>query len=260
MAINELLDTVSRCYDYSSFYLLEDKLNEIGLTIQSTRGGKMLLCQIVDNTPWMGEPVKDHIPVGFNESIDEEIPQRLLNTILEFIETHIGDPSFVQHTDRSWNDMPKSYGNWDAVPQAQAPIGHSDVVEIIAKNTPNTPIEIVFGDGEPPKAVRIVLENVSDVDEAHLIAEDMLQSPWETLQEEGSVGAVNRVLAQVKSTMKKLKLRPIIECTDAKENSIEVVLPMSVRHQLKMRKDYNFRNLSSVIDLVKEIEERSKYI
>jgi hypothetical protein len=128
----------------------------------------------------------------------------------------------------------------------------SDVVEVIA--------ESIFGDGGPARAIKIVLENVADVDEIQLIAEDMLQSPWETLQEEGSMGEVNRVLAQVSDTLMKLKLKPIVECFDADENSVEVHLPYSVRHRLNMKQIYNYENLSGVVSLVKKIEENSKYL
>ncbi len=136
-------------------------------------------------------------------------------------------------------------------------VNSKDIIEVIAKNTPNTLNESV-GD-TTAKAIKIVLENVSDVGEIQLIAEDMLESPWETLQEEGRKGEINRVLAQVSSELKKLKLKPIVECAEADKDSIEVILPHATRRNLRMRKTHNFRHISSVVDLIKEMEERSRY-
>ena len=82
--MQKLINIVRRCHDFASLYLLENELNDVGLTIQPILNNRMALCKVVNGKPQLGKITEDFMYVGSRTSTDNEIPKRLLDTIVEF--------------------------------------------------------------------------------------------------------------------------------------------------------------------------------
>lgn len=95
--MNILEFITKKCYDFRSLYATEEQLNSIGLTIQQTMDDKMILCRIRGGKPIAENLATDHIYVGDIHSLDREIPPRLLQIILEFIQDTSSEPAVVNY-------------------------------------------------------------------------------------------------------------------------------------------------------------------
>ena len=81
------------CFDFGTLYSLEEEFNRVGLTIQPTRGGDMILCQLVDGSPLAESLGIDHLFVGVQSRPRDEVPHKLIKCVLEFIDSASGKPS-----------------------------------------------------------------------------------------------------------------------------------------------------------------------
>lgn len=81
-----------RCYDFGALYSLEDELNKVGLTVQPTCGGDMVLCKLVEGRPLAKALGVDHLFVGVQSRPRDQIPHKLLKCILEFLDVAAGGP------------------------------------------------------------------------------------------------------------------------------------------------------------------------
>jgi hypothetical protein len=82
-----------RCYDFGILYSLEEEFNKIGLTIQATCSGDMILCRLVSGKPIAESLGVDHLFVGVRSRPRDEIPHKLVKCVLEFIDIAAGESS-----------------------------------------------------------------------------------------------------------------------------------------------------------------------
>lgn len=82
-----------RCFDFGTLYSLEEEFNKIGLTVQPTCGGDMVLCKLVDGKPVAESLGDDHLFVGVQSRLRDEMPHKLIKCVLEFIDAAGGKPS-----------------------------------------------------------------------------------------------------------------------------------------------------------------------
>jgi hypothetical protein len=87
---------LERCYDYGALYSLEPEFNKIGLSIQATCGGDMILCKLLHGEPVAESLGTDHLFVGTQSRLRDEMPHKLIKCVLEFIDEASGAPSVPQ--------------------------------------------------------------------------------------------------------------------------------------------------------------------
>jgi len=90
-----------RCFDFGTLYSLEEEFNKIGLTIQPTCGGDMILCRLVNNIPVAESLGVDHLYVGTQSRPRDEMPHKLIKCVLEFIDMACGSPAKPTNTKQS---------------------------------------------------------------------------------------------------------------------------------------------------------------
>lgn len=84
-----------RCFDYGTLYSLEESFNRIGLTIQPTCGGDMILCRLIEGKPVAESLGDDHLYVGTQSRPRDEMPHKLIKCVLEFIDAVGSSPAVV---------------------------------------------------------------------------------------------------------------------------------------------------------------------
>jgi len=84
-----------RCYDFGVLYSLEEEFNKIGLTIQATCSGDMILCKLAGGKPVAESLGTDHLFIGTQSRPRDEISHKLIEGVLEFIDVAAGGPSSV---------------------------------------------------------------------------------------------------------------------------------------------------------------------
>ncbi len=90
--LEQLLGKINQCYDWKSFYELAEDFQQIGLAIQETQGGRLVLCKLSGGRPVIESIIDDYIFVGGKSRLDEEISQRGLEVILNFVQSNAGKP------------------------------------------------------------------------------------------------------------------------------------------------------------------------
>jgi len=106
----DIVDMILQCYDRKSLYSLEPELNTIGLTIQKTNNNQYVLCRIKDGRPTLGKPIYDHIYIGNTNNELSPIPNKLIKTILRFINKHRGEPAAITNEHNSFSGHTQLYG------------------------------------------------------------------------------------------------------------------------------------------------------
>ena len=119
-----------RCFDFGSLYSLEEEFNKIGLTIQPTRGGDMVLCQLVDDLPVAESLGVDHLFVGVQYRPRDEIQHKLAKCILEFIDSASGKSSKLSIPNR--HPRTGHAGLYGQAPQAPQALGVGPVMQDMA--------------------------------------------------------------------------------------------------------------------------------
>lgn len=82
-----------RCFDFGTLYSLEEEFNQIGLTIQPTCGGDMVLCKLMAGKPVAESLGLDHLFVGAQSRPRDGMPHKLIKCVLEFIDSASGESS-----------------------------------------------------------------------------------------------------------------------------------------------------------------------
>lgn len=107
---DHLLDRVRHCYDWKSFYALQEEFKKIGLTLHDTSGGRKVLCRVEEGKPVVKNIVDDYIFVGSTESLDEEVSQRAMEVIVYFLENRASQPQAVMDSSQSYSKDMALYG------------------------------------------------------------------------------------------------------------------------------------------------------
>jgi len=87
-----LTERVKRCVDWRSLFAMRSNLNNVGLDIRETAGGRMVLCRLLDGEPVLENIIEDYVFLGDSHRANEEISQRSLEMIIQFIEESTSDP------------------------------------------------------------------------------------------------------------------------------------------------------------------------
>lgn len=82
---NALITKIQRCSYWRSLYALAEEFVQNGLAIKLTEGGRHALCRIQDGKPIHEQIVNDYIFIESANSEFDEIPQRSLDLIIQFV-------------------------------------------------------------------------------------------------------------------------------------------------------------------------------
>ena len=99
-SLYKLLQRVNRCATYENLKKLEENFNSVGLTIQSSISNNLLLCKIVENAPSSSEMGEDHIFIASSKELDNEISERRLDILSDFIKETADEPAEVAGDDK----------------------------------------------------------------------------------------------------------------------------------------------------------------
>ena len=113
-------------------FSLEEDFNNVGLTVQPTNQGKMVLCRIEDEKPVTENVSDDYIFVGSISERDIEISQRVLDCVTNFIIENSGSPATIENKSRDWQKMASLYGTEPInLSSMYGTRGHQDVAEVV---------------------------------------------------------------------------------------------------------------------------------
>lgn len=105
----DVITKIQAAIDYQTIYAMEDDFNEVGLTIQTTSNSRVILCKIKDGKPYTKEVVEDYIFVGSLDKSDEELSDRAVSKICDFVQNTKGKKSKVENIARAWRNGLRMY-------------------------------------------------------------------------------------------------------------------------------------------------------
>lgn len=108
--MDKLLFKIKNCPNFSTLYAMEDRFNEVGLTLQLTTKDRIVLCKIVNNKPCYNEPIEDYIFLGRISDKEQELSDRMISCITNFVINAAGEPSEIVDEQRVWQDGVRLYG------------------------------------------------------------------------------------------------------------------------------------------------------
>lgn len=106
-----VLEKVKRCLTYRYLASIEEDLNNVGLAVAKTIGGRLILCKIKNEKPCIDKFLDDYIYLTEDHKLDDSIDDRMINLLIEFIDKSHGEPSKVINKPRSWQHGPLFYNN-----------------------------------------------------------------------------------------------------------------------------------------------------
>ena len=139
----EILFKIKGCGYYYMLHELEEDFNKIGLTIQTTLRDNKILCKIVEGKPYAEKPLRDYVFVGSLTDQTDPIPDRILDTICEFVVNNAGLPA-VMDTPRVWRQGSWMYGRITVVNEDVHSLGHSVLAEADPPKRKKKPINEVI--------------------------------------------------------------------------------------------------------------------
>lgn len=113
--VSKVIYKIQQCIDYNSIYALEPKFNEIGLSIQTTAGNRMILCRLQDGKPKTESIIDDYIFVGSLATTNHELSERATDKICDFVQTNAGKASQPEDMARVWRNGLRMYDSTIAI-------------------------------------------------------------------------------------------------------------------------------------------------
>lgn len=107
--LQELLYKIKHSVTCSCLYALEENLNGVGLTLQTTTKNRMIICKIKNNKPYCKKFMDDYIFIGVADE-DRELSKRAIECIIEFVMNAASEPAELKDEQRSWQDGISMYG------------------------------------------------------------------------------------------------------------------------------------------------------
>lgn len=107
--VNRLVNKLSQCIDFQSLYALEEDLNRVGMTIQTTANNRMILCKLMEGRPVANNVIEDYVFVGSLETATRELTDRAVNKICDFVRMNAGNADAVKNVARVWRNGLKIY-------------------------------------------------------------------------------------------------------------------------------------------------------
>lgn len=143
--VNKIVDKLARCIDYQSVYALEEDFNKVGLTVQSTSNHRMILCKLRDGKAVSNSVVEDYIFIGSHETAINELTDRAVMKMSDFVRTNAGLADVVRNTARVWRNGLKMYESTitimnedkhaaDALIETTSPVNKNDPIRLIAES------------------------------------------------------------------------------------------------------------------------------
>lgn len=109
--LSKVLYKVSQCIDYQNLYALEEDLNKIGMTVQTTSKNRMILCKLQGGRPISEHVIDDYIFIGSIEDSTKELSENITQKISDFIRNKAGGPDIVKNCARAWRNGLRMYEN-----------------------------------------------------------------------------------------------------------------------------------------------------
>lgn len=81
-ALTAVLEAVDQCTQYSEIYNLEESFNKVGLTVQTTTNGRMILCRCADNKIVTENVIDDYIFIGPAKWLHEGVVNKIKSFVL----------------------------------------------------------------------------------------------------------------------------------------------------------------------------------
>ena len=109
-ALTIALRKINMCLDYQAVYSMEPDFNEIGLTVQTTSNNRMILCKIKNGRPLAESIIDDYMYIGSLDTATNEVSERAINKIVEFMHSAGGEKGELKNVARDWQDGLRIYG------------------------------------------------------------------------------------------------------------------------------------------------------
>lgn len=116
--IEDILNKISMCPDYSSLYYMEEEFNKLGMTIAQANNKKVMLCSIGDdNKPKNTKIFEDYIFIGSVSNPDAELSNRFVECLTQFVKKAAKAPKFIENKEKYWLEGLAPYGEVLAIEQ-----------------------------------------------------------------------------------------------------------------------------------------------
>lgn len=106
----KVIDKIKICHDYGTLHQLNEDFNSIGLALVKTVSNKMILCKIKENKPCVDKILQDYIFVGSVNEHKNELSNKFVSCLIEFIKKSNSNQSFIKYEDKNWQKMFGQYG------------------------------------------------------------------------------------------------------------------------------------------------------
>jgi hypothetical protein len=107
---DRFLDKIRQCYNWRSLYEFNEEFACVGLTIRDTSGGRKILCRMEEGIPITDKIVDDYIFIGSKDAIDEEVSQRAMEVIVNFIGSSSSQPQTIMTDGQKYTKDVALYG------------------------------------------------------------------------------------------------------------------------------------------------------
>ena len=108
--LNKVKKKIRMSLSCSNLLAMEEDFNKIGLTIQTTTKNRIILCKIKDEQPYCREICEDYIFIGSYDGGDQILSDRVIDTLVEFVDNAHSKPAKVVDKMRSWQRNVSMYG------------------------------------------------------------------------------------------------------------------------------------------------------
>jgi hypothetical protein len=109
--LNNVTRKIRASVTCSCLLALEEDLNKIGLTIQTTVKNRMIMCKIVNNRPFCESIIDDYIFIGVADQTERELGNRAIDCIVDFVENASRDEETeILDKQREWQKQTSLYG------------------------------------------------------------------------------------------------------------------------------------------------------
>lgn len=113
--VDRLVYKIEQCTDYQCLYALEEEFNKVGLTVQTTPKNRMILCKLRNGKPLAESVVDDYIFIGSLDNMTNELSDRVVSKIGDFVRTNSAMPDKVQNIARVWRNGLRMYESTVAI-------------------------------------------------------------------------------------------------------------------------------------------------
>jgi len=154
--VDKLVDKLGRCIDYQSVYALEEEFNKAGLTVQTTSNNRVILCKLQEGRPVANNVVDDYIFIGSLDAAINELTDRAVMKMCDFVRTNASMADKVRNTARVWRNGLKMYESTITIMNEDKHAADA----LVESNPPKAITETVHND-DP---IRLIAESVDEED------------------------------------------------------------------------------------------------